>query len=255
MFTMRPKKPSACGRFTITSETFRQTSTVASSAPSLCAIPKPPGPTTRSRYSCTRFRAPRKVRRFRVTTLGNGGVYSHTFATAANVPYHCKIHGTSMAGNVVVDPAAPAGNRSVAIGDNFFNPVTVTVRPGNTVTWTNNGNFDHIVFAPGGGVPSFCLNGRTYVGNTPTIEVAPGDRLRWYLANLDLSSVWHNFHPHSARWQLPTAPGGMGDVHPLSPAQTFVIDTEAPPALRLPCESGTIAVRPAGIGLPPSHQR
>ena len=28
----------------------------------------------------------------------------------------------------MVDPAAPAGNRSVAIGDNFFNPVTVTVK-------------------------------------------------------------------------------------------------------------------------------
>jgi plastocyanin len=83
-----------------------------------------------------------------------------------------------MAGTVVVDPAATPGNRTVAIGDNFFNPPSVSIRPGATVTWTNGGNFDHIVFAPGGCAATFCLNGRAYVGNTPTIEVQPGDRLR-----------------------------------------------------------------------------
>jgi plastocyanin len=140
-----------------------------------------------------------------------------------------------MAGTVVVDPAAPAGNRTVAIGDNFFNPASVSIRPGATVKWTNGGNFDHIVFAPGGGAATFCLNGRAYVGNTPTIEAAPGERLRWYLCNLDLGTVWHNVHPHSARWQLPTPTGGATDVHALSPSQTFVMDTEAPPALRIPC--------------------
>ncbi len=176
------------------------------------------------------------VESFQSPLLPHGGVYNHTFPTAGTFAYHCKIHGTSMSGTVVVDPAAPAGNRTVSIGDNFFNPVTVSIRPGASVDWTNNGNFDHIVFAPGGGAATFCLNGRAYVGNTPTIEVRPGERLRWYLANLDLSSVWHNFHTHSLRWQLPAPPGGAGDVHALSPAESFVIDTEAPPALRLPCE-------------------
>lgn len=71
---------------------------------------------------------------------------------------------------------------------------------------------------------TFCLNGRAYVGNTPTIEVRPGERLRWYLANLDLSSVWHNFHTRTLRWQLPAPPGGAGDVHALSPAESFVND-------------------------------
>ena len=55
------------------------------------------------------------------------------------------------------------------------------------------------------------------------------------LCNLDLGTVWHNVHPHSARWQLPSPSGGATDVHALSPAQTYVMDTEAPPAIRVPC--------------------
>ena len=177
-----------------------------------------------------------RVDTFQSPLLGHGGVYTRQFDTPATIGYYCKVHGASMAGTVVVDPAAPAGNRAVAMGDNFFNPASTSVQPGASVTWTNNGNFDHIVFAPGGGAPTFCLNGRAYVGNTPTIEVTPGERLRWYLANTDLSSAWHNFHPHSTRWRLPAPPAGAADVHALSPAESFVIDTEAPPALRLPCE-------------------
>ena len=187
---------------------------------------------------------------FQSPTLGHGATYSHVFNSAGPIPYHCKIHGTSMAGTVVVDPAAPAGNRSVDIGDNFFNPVSISVRPGASVTWTNNGSFDHIVFAPGGGAATFCLNGRAYVGNTPTIEVRPGDRLRWYLCNLDLGTVWHNVHPHSARWQLPSPSGGATDVHALSPAQTYVMDTEAPPAIRVPC-----ALEPLQCDPPPAACR
>src|SRR3954471_8146081 len=185
---------------------------------------------------------------FQSPTLGHNGVYAHTFPAAGSVAYHCKIHGTSMSGAVVVDPAAPAGNRAVAVGDNFFNPASVSIRPGASVTWTNNGNFDHIVFAPGGGAATFCLNGRAFVGNTPTIEVAPGDRLRWYLCNLDLGTTWHNVHPHSARWQLPKPGGGATDVHALSPAQTFVMDTEGPPALRIPCALESLQCDPPERG-------
>jgi FtsP/CotA-like multicopper oxidase with cupredoxin domain len=185
---------------------------------------------------------------FQSPTLGHGATYTHTFASAGTVAYHCKIHGTSMAGTVAVDPSAAAGNRAVAIGDNFFSPANVSVRPGASVKWTNNGNFDHIVFAPGGGAATFCLNGRAYVGNTPTIEVRPGRRLRWYLCNLDLGTVWHNIHPHSARWQLPTPSGGATDVHALSPAQTYVMDTEAPPAIRVPCALEPLQCDPPEAG-------
>ena len=54
----------------------------------------------------------------------------------------------------------------------------------------------------------------------------PGETIRWYLFNLDGGGVWHNFHPHSARWQIPTPPGGATDVHAVSPVETFVMETE-----------------------------
>ena len=97
-------------------------------------------------------------------------------------------------------------------------------------------NHDHIVISAAAAQRPTASTAGRYVGNTPTVEVDAGESLRWYLFNLDLGSVWHNFHPHSSRWRLPNPPGGAADVHSLSPAESFVVDTEAPPALRLPCE-------------------
>ncbi len=171
---------------------------------------------------------------FESPALANGASYSHTFGTLPqSYPYHCKIHGVTMAGTITVQNGALAAT-SVIIGDNFFSPPAQTVAPGGTVTWFNSGQHEHIVFAGGGGAASFCLNGRSYVGNTPTIVAEPGQRLRWYLLNMDVNDTWHNFHPHSARWRLPAPPGGAIDVHPLSPVESFTIDTEVPPALWLP---------------------
>lgn len=172
---------------------------------------------------------------FESPVLANGASYSHIFgAVPQSYPYHCKIHGVTMAGTITVQNGAPA-TTSVTIGDNFFSPQVQTVAPGGTVTWFNTGQHEHIVFAGGGGgAASFCLNGRSYVGNTPTIAAEPGQRLRWYLLNMDVNDNWHNFHPHSARWQLPAPPGGAIDVHPLSPVEAFTIDTEVPRALWLP---------------------
>jgi FtsP/CotA-like multicopper oxidase with cupredoxin domain len=173
---------------------------------------------------------------FESPTLAGGATYSHTFGTTQQTyPYHCKIHGVTMAGTVTVQAGAPA-SVNVVIGDNFFNPAAITVAPGGTVTWFNSGHHEHIVFFGGGGGASFCLNGRSYVGNTPTIEARPGDRLRWYLLNLDVGDTWHNFHPHSARWRLPSPPHSAVDVHPLSPVEGFTIDTEVPQPVRLPHE-------------------
>jgi FtsP/CotA-like multicopper oxidase with cupredoxin domain len=161
--------------------------------------------------------------------------FPHQFGSEEEVcHYQCGIHGPSMSGTVRVVAGGPM-NRAVTARDNFFDPQEATVAPGGTVTWTNQGRNPHIVLATGGGAATYCLNGRAYVGNTPTILTEPGQRLRWYVLNLDLGEVWHNFHPHSARWQLPAPPGGAADVHSVSPAESFVADTVAPPALRLPC--------------------
>ena len=171
---------------------------------------------------------------FESKRLATNDTFSFTFNEAGVCHYYCAVHGPTMAGQVEVVAGGPA-SQNVAIGDNFFNPASVTVKPGGTVIWKNGGARDHIVFAAGGGASNFCLNGRAYVGNTPTIVGESGERLRWYLFNLDLGGVWHNFHPHSARWQIALPPGGASDVHSLSPVETFVVDSVVPPALRLPC--------------------
>jgi FtsP/CotA-like multicopper oxidase with cupredoxin domain len=171
---------------------------------------------------------------FESKRLSNGGTFDFTFTTSGTVHYYCQIHGPTMNGTVTVVSGAP-NSQNVSIKDNLFDPQVISIAPGGTVHWTNVGNHDHIVFSGGGGASNFCLNGRAYVGNTPTIEGNTGESLRWYVFNMDLAGVWHNFHPHSVRWQLPTPPGGASDVHGLSPLESFVTDTEVPPAMRLPC--------------------
>jgi len=172
---------------------------------------------------------------FESPRLANNGVFNFKFDSAGVVHYYCQIHGPTMNGTVQVTSGAPA-SVNVAIKDNLFDPAVVSVAPGGTVHWNNTGNHDHIVFSGGGGASNFCLNGRAFVGNTPTIVGDTGERLRWYLFNLDVAGVWHNFHPHSMRWEIPKPPGGASDVHALSPLESFVLDTEIPPAMRLPCE-------------------
>src|SRR5258708_1995641 len=128
---------------------------------------------------------------FESGTLSAGASFSFTFpATPGSVAYHCAIHGPSMAGQVQVVSGGPA-NANVVIGDNFFSPALVTIGPGGTVTWTNHGANDHIVFAPGGGAAQYCLNGRTYVGNTPTIvaDVCAGTSSTWTLVTSGITST------------------------------------------------------------------
>jgi plastocyanin len=70
---------------------------------------------------------------------GGGTQFQHMFAAAGTYGYHCQIHGTAMSGSVTVAASNPA-NVAVTIGDNFYNPSSVAVAPGGTVTWTNNGS-------------------------------------------------------------------------------------------------------------------
>jgi FtsP/CotA-like multicopper oxidase with cupredoxin domain/sugar lactone lactonase YvrE len=174
---------------------------------------------------------------FESLTLATGAKFEFTFPDAGEIcDYLCRIHGASMAGRVRVVDGAVQTDQHVRIEDNRFVPADLTVTAGTKVIWTNHGENAHIVFAGGGGKTTFCLNGRAFVGNTPIIEGYAGDTIRWYLLNLDVGSIWHNFHPHASRWQLPVPPGGASDVHALSPVESFVIDTTVPRALRLPCE-------------------
>ncbi len=155
--------------------------------------------------------------------LGPAGTYT----------YHCEIH-PSMQGKIIV--AAGEGPEAVVnISDldplNMrFVPAEVRIRPGGKVRWTP-GTIQHIIVEDGAGFPSFCLNGRSFVGNTPTIVANAGQRIRWYVFNLDLSMGWHNFHTHGQRFRFG---GETMDARSIGPAESFVVETVAPPAMLLP---------------------
>jgi plastocyanin len=157
-----------------------------------------------------------------------------TFGAAGTFGYHCSIHPT-MQGSVAVVAGGPAV-QTVTIRsspDMKFDPAAVTVGPGGRVEWTNVGPLTHTVTEDAAGMASFCFNGRSFVGNTPTILAHAGQRIRWYVFNLDLGEVWHNYHTHGQRWNFA---GQTIDVRSISPAESFVVDTVAPPVLLLPEE-------------------
>lgn len=168
---------------------------------------------------------------FQSAPLNPGTSYaSPVFSLAATYNYMCGIHGPSMSGSITVQAAGPS-TVNVAIGDFFFAPANVVVGVGGQVVWTNNGPSQHSVVEQGGAnLPSYCFNGRSFIGNTPTIVAHAGQRIRWYVFNLDLSMNWHNFHPHAQRWRFADE---TIDVRGISPAESFVVETNAPPVLLL----------------------
>ena len=161
-------------------------------------------------------------------TLHHGDSYPFTFPRQGDFNYQCRFH--SMTGVVHVVLGGPA-TQTVHIRDNFYDLADVPVGVGGTVTWVNDGANDHTATEVGGGsMTSFALNGRTFVGNTPTVVVKSGERIRWYVFNLDLETIWHNFHVHGQRWRFA---GNTIDTRSLSPAESFVADTVAPPVVIL----------------------
>ena len=83
----------------------------------------------------------------------------------------------------------------------------------------------------------------------PTIVGRSGQRIRWYVFNLDTSANWHNFHPHAMRWKF----GGEAiDIRSMGPAESFVVESEIPPVLLLTKEEEKAqdpAHRPPGAKL------
>jgi FtsP/CotA-like multicopper oxidase with cupredoxin domain len=160
--------------------------------------------------------------------------FEATFGAEGIFHYHCNIH-PSMRGVVTVAAGQPA-LVTVTIDDSNpmdmkFSPANVSVGVGGKVHWTNGNNNVHTVTEDAGGMPSFCFNGRAFVGNTPTVVAEAGQQIRWYVFNLDLGMMWHNFHPHAQRWHFA---GEAYDTRSLGPAESFVVETTAPPVLLLP---------------------
>jgi len=152
--------------------------------------------------------------------------------TPASMPQVPTNSSTSMpmTGRVRVT-AAGAASAAVSIQDSppRFQPDDVTIRAGGTVTWTHAGTQPHTVTdSSAGGQQQVAINGRAYVGNTPTIVAESGKRVRWYVFNLDLGEQWHNFHTHGQRFRV------GNDGRSLDPAESFVVDTLVPPVILLP---------------------
>ena len=163
-----------------------------------------------------------------------GGFKENVFGVAGTFTYHCNFHPSMRATVIVATGGAALQTVNIVDTDPMnmhFDQATVTVRPGGKVRWQNLNNNLHSVTEDAGGIPSFCFNGRSFVGNTPTIVAEAGQRIRWYVFNLDLGMMWHNFHPHSQRWQFA---GEAYDGRSLGPAESFVVETTAPPVLLLP---------------------
>ncbi len=167
-------------------------------------------------------------------TLHPGDTFAYTFPLEGESSYFCRFH--PMVGTVDVKPTAPA-NVNVDIADDppRFDPAVVEVAPGGTVTWTHVGNQVHTVTesAGAGSLQSFCVNGRTFVGNTPRINAVSGKRIRWYVFNLDFGMDWHNFHTHAMRWQRGKQ---YLDTESLGPAESFTADTIVPDVILPPCK-------------------
>ena len=180
-----------------------------------------------------------------------GGEADLTFDAAGDFEYFCR-HHPEMEGVVHVVPGA-ADSVTVTLLPGppmVFSPAEVTVNVGGTVTWINNTSTHHTVTSKqGASMQTHCINGRGFVGNTPTIVGRSGQRIRWFVFNLDTSMNWHNFHPHAMRWKF----GGEAiDSRSMGPAESFVVEAEIPPVLLLTEEEELAqdpAHRPAGATL------
>ncbi len=160
----------------------------------------------------------------------NTGIFEYVFAEEGDFPYFCEYH-PNMTGTIHVMAGAP-NFRTVNIEDApemGFYPQMIDVAPGGTVRWENHSDQHHTVTSTeGANIPTHCINGRGFLGNSPTIEANTGEKIRWYIFNLDTSHEWHNFHLHNARW---TFAGENIDVRSVGPAESFCLETEVPPVV------------------------
>lgn len=164
-----------------------------------------------------------------------GGEADLTFDTAGDFEYFCR-HHPEMEGTVHVVPGGPSPvTVTILPGPPMtFSPEEITVGVGGTVTWINNTGTHHTVTSKqGASMPTHCINGRGFVGNSPTIVGRSGQRIRWYVFNLDTSTTWHNFHPHAMRWKFA---GQNVDIRSMGPAESFIVESEIPPVLLLTAE-------------------
>jgi FtsP/CotA-like multicopper oxidase with cupredoxin domain len=63
----------------------------------------------------------------------------------------------------------------------------------------------------------YCVNGKAYAGNTPTLEAKVGERVAFHVYGVD--NFFHTFHLHGHRWTEPD--GTIVDNRTFGPADSF----------------------------------
>lgn len=66
----------------------------------------------------------------------------------------------------------------------------------------------------------YCVNGRAYAGNTPTLQARVGERVAFHVYGVD--NLLHTFHLHGHRWRDPN--GTVIDNKTFGPADSFRIE-------------------------------
>jgi hypothetical protein len=113
------------------------------------------------------------------------------------------------------------------VGGHWRSPAEFKVGVGG-IRWINNSNSPHGYVKQGA---SMATHASTVAARRPRRHRRrSGQRIRWYVFNLDTSPNWHNFHPHAMRWKF----GGQNiDIRSIGPAESFVVESEIPPVLLL----------------------
>ena len=95
---------------------------------------------------------------------------------------------------IVRDPSKPQPNREFFTAFHSFQPV-----------------------ATGLDQPFWCINGKAYTGNPPTVEANNGDDVAFHVYALD--DAFHTFHLHGHRWRDPS--GRVVDNVTLGPGDSY----------------------------------
>jgi FtsP/CotA-like multicopper oxidase with cupredoxin domain len=66
----------------------------------------------------------------------------------------------------------------------------------------------------------YCINGKAYAGNTPTLESKVGQRVAFHVYGVD--NFFHTFHVHGHRWTEPD--GTIVDNKTFGPADSFRVE-------------------------------
>src|SRR5437762_7266218 len=69
-----------------------------------------------------------------------GFTFTRTFPDSGDVSYFCTIHGAGMTGTVHITSTASSTSAAVNVINNAFDPNSVSVKRGGTVTWTWTGS-------------------------------------------------------------------------------------------------------------------